>query len=121
MQEKQKLFTGFYCSFCIHKSSILSLKIQNLKLPQSAAPQSEPFAFQAQLADYCHFTFSLFFYAFYLRAREEWCEERLLSCYYYYFSRTIFSFVLIQKKQKIKPENRKLENYLKVPFRISSR
>ena len=41
------------------------------KLPQSAVPQPEPFAFQAQLADCCHFTFSLFFYAFYLRAGEE--------------------------------------------------
>jgi hypothetical protein len=33
----------------------------------------------------------------------------------------IFSFVLIQKKQKIKPENEKLENYLEVPFRTPSR
>jgi hypothetical protein len=27
----------------------------------------------------------------------------------------------MQKKQKIKPENKKLENYLKVPFRTPSR
>jgi hypothetical protein len=32
-----------------------------------------------------------------------------------------FSFVLIQKKQKIKPENQKLENYLEVPLRCPSR
>jgi hypothetical protein len=32
-----------------------------------------------------------------------------------------FSFALMQKKQKIKPENQKLENYLEVPFRSPSR
>jgi hypothetical protein len=33
----------------------------------------------------------------------------------------IFSFALMQKKQKIKPENKKLENYLELPFRAPSR
>jgi hypothetical protein len=37
------------------------------------------------------------------------------------FITEFFSFVLIQKKQKIKPENEKLENYLEVPFRTPSR
>jgi hypothetical protein len=32
-----------------------------------------------------------------------------------------FSFALMQKKQKIKPENQRLENYLEVPFRSPSR
>jgi hypothetical protein len=31
MQKKQKLFTGVYCFFCIHESSISSLKIKSLK------------------------------------------------------------------------------------------
>jgi hypothetical protein len=68
----------------------------------------------------------LFFDVFNLRAGEEWCEEWCEEClgsyyYYYYFLRTIFSFALMQKKQKIKPENTKLKNYLKVPFRSTSR
>ena len=33
----------------------------------------------------------------------------------------VFSFALMQKKQKIKPENQKRKNYLKVPFRSPSR
>jgi hypothetical protein len=33
----------------------------------------------------------------------------------------IFSFALMQKKQKIKPENTKLKNYLKVALRSPSR
>ena len=61
MQKKQKLFTGCYCFFCIHESSISSLKIKAQKLPQSAVPQPEPFVLRPQLADCCHFTFSLFF------------------------------------------------------------
>ena len=31
MQKKQKIFTGCYCFFGIHESSISSLKIENLK------------------------------------------------------------------------------------------
>jgi hypothetical protein len=38
-----------------------------------------------------------------------------------FFSFLFFSFVLIQKKQKIKPENQKRKNYLKAPFRSPSR
>jgi hypothetical protein len=37
------------------------------------------------------------------------------------FVKKFFSFVLIQKKQKIKPENQKLESYLEVPFHSPSR
>ncbi len=35
--------------------------------------------------------------------------------------RISFSFALMQKKQKIKPENSKLKNYLKTMFRSPSR
>jgi hypothetical protein len=35
--------------------------------------------------------------------------------------KNIFSFGLMQKKQKIKPENKKLENYLEAPLRSPSR
>ena len=35
--------------------------------------------------------------------------------------KVLFSFALMQKKQKIKPENQKRKNYLKVPFRSPSR
>ena len=37
----------------------------------SNVPQPEPFVLRPQLADCCHFTSSLFSYAFYLRAGEE--------------------------------------------------
>ena len=112
-------------------------KLKAWKLPQSSVPHPEPFALWAQLAECCHFTSSLFFYAFYLRAREELCEEFLRSYYYwtifsfvlitqeliiywsswildfirnknvftrFLFIKRLFSFVLIQKKQKINPE-----------------
>ena len=42
------------------------------------------------------------------------CRRCLFLCLF-------FSFVLIQKKQKIKPENQKRKNYLKAPFRSPSR
>ena len=47
----------------------------------------------------------------------KWCLLRLfasLGC-------LNLRFALMQKKQKIKPENKKLKNYLKVPFRSPSR
>ena len=43
-------------------------KLKTLKLLQSSIPQPGPFVLRPQLADCCHFTLSLFFYAFYLRA-----------------------------------------------------
>ena len=47
----------------------------------------------------------------------KWCLLRLfasLGC-------LNLRFALMQKKHKIKPENKKLKNYLKVPFRNPSR
>jgi hypothetical protein len=41
--------------------------------------------------------------------------------FYYKWCSLNLRFALMQKKQKIKPENQKLKNYLKVPFRSPSR
>jgi uncharacterized membrane protein (DUF106 family) len=60
-KSNQKLFYLIIVFFIFMNS--ISLKIQNLK-PPNTVPSPEPFVFQAQLAELCHFVLSLFFDVF---------------------------------------------------------
>jgi hypothetical protein len=64
------LFIMFICFFCrdTKETKDQAWKSKAQKLSQNSIPRPEPFAFQAQLAKYCHFVFSLFFMLFNLRA-----------------------------------------------------
>jgi hypothetical protein len=55
-----KNYSWFVIVFCIHESLISLPKIQNLKTTSKLCFIAKPFAFQAQLADCCHFTFLCF-------------------------------------------------------------
>ena len=65
--------------------------------------------------------FSVFFDVFNLRAVWREIKGTFVVIVLLRILKVLFSFALMQKKQKIKPENQKRKNYLKAPFRRPSR